>query len=172
MGHRVYISADKIKTKVKELAAELEKFIGDDEAVLIANLKGSVVFFADIIREIKSERIMLDFLSTESYVNNESSGAVKITRDLSLEISGKKVVLIEDILDTGLTLDHIIRYIRDIHEPSQMKVCVLLDKPQNRKIELEADFVGFTIENEFVIGYGLDNNEYSRNLPYIAVLKQ
>ncbi len=95
---------------------------------------------------------------------------IKITRDLCIDIKDKKIVLIEDIVDTGLTLDHLIRYIKDVHEPCGMKVCVLLDKPSRRKVQVKVDYVGFEIEDKFVIGYGLDYNEKFRNLPYIAVL--
>ena len=170
MKIRDYISEEKIQEKVRELAAQLDEFIGDEDAVFIANLKGSVLFFTDLIRRLKSKTIMIDFISTESYQGTEHTGSVKITRDLSLDINYKKVVLVEDILDTGLTLDHIIRYIRDIHEPKDLKVCVLLDKAANRKVELKADYAGFAIENEFVVGYGLDYNEQFRNLPYIGIL--
>jgi hypoxanthine phosphoribosyltransferase len=169
---KTYLTAEQIQEKVAELAARIDEYLGDSEAVIIANLKGSVIFFSDLIRQIKSMNITTDFLSTESYAGTEHTGTVKITRDLSMDISGKKVVLVEDILDTGLTLEHIMRYIRDIHNPADVKICVLLDKPANRKVELDADYVGFTIENEFVVGYGLDYYEKLRNLPYIAWVEE
>jgi len=172
MKLREYLSAEAIATRTQELAREIEDYIGDDDAVLIANLKGSVLFFADLIRFIKSENVILDFLSTESYEGTKTTGSVKITRDLSCNIRGKKVILVEDIVDTGLTLEHIIRYIRDIHEPHSVKVCVLLDKPCNRRVELSPDYAGFEIENEFVVGYGLDYYGKLRNLPYIAILDE
>jgi hypoxanthine phosphoribosyltransferase len=169
---KTYITAEKIQEKVAELAAQIDEYLGDSEAVMIANLKGSVIFFSDLIRQMKNMNITADFLSTESYAGTEHTGIVKITRDLSMDITGKKVVLVEDILDTGLTLEHIMRYIRDIHNPEDVKICVLLDKPSNRRVELAADFVGFTIENEFVVGYGLDYYEKLRNLPYIALVEE
>ncbi len=172
MKLKTYLTAEQIQEKVAELAARIDEYLGDSEAVIIANLKGSVIFFSDLIRQIKSMNITTDFLSTESYAGTEHTGTVKITRDLSMDISGKKVVLVEDILDTGLTLEHIMRYIRDIHNPADVKICVLLDKPANRKVELDADYVGFTIENEFVVGYGLDYYEKLRNLPYIAWVEE
>ncbi|OHD57326.1 MAG: hypoxanthine phosphoribosyltransferase [Spirochaetes bacterium GWF1_51_8] len=172
MKLQTYISAGKIQEKVAELASVIDNYLGDSEAVMIANLKGSVIFFSDLIRAMKSRNITTDFLSTESYAGTEHTGTVKITRDLSMDIAGKKVVLVEDILDTGLTLSHIMRYIRDIHQPADVKICVLLDKPANRKVELSADFVGFTIKNEFVVGYGLDYYEKLRNLPYIAWVEE
>lgn len=171
MNLKVFLSEEQIRKRVEELAKEIEDYIGDGEAVLIANLKGSVLFFADIIRKIKSYKVTIDFLSTESYEGTQSTGNVKITRDLSSNIDGKKVILIEDILDTGLTLEHILRYIRDIHNPESVKICVLLDKPANRKVEIRPDFTGFVIENEFVVGYGLDYDEILRNLPYIAIMQ-
>lgn len=172
MKLKEYISSEKILARTKELAKDIMDYIGEDEAVLVANLKGSVLFYADLIREIKSNNVLLDFLSTESYEGTQTTGNVKITRDLSCAIAGKKVVIIEDIVDTGLTLEHILRYIRDIHEPHSVKVCVLLDKPSNRRVDLSADYAGFEIENEFVVGYGLDYNGKLRNLPYIAILEE
>ncbi len=112
-----YISTDGINQKVKELSKYIEEYIGEEEVVLIANLKGSFIFFSDIVRNLKSRNISIDFISTESYSDTCSTGTIKITRDLSIDIKDKKVVLIEDIVDTGLTLDHLIRYIKDVHDP-------------------------------------------------------
>lgn len=165
-----FITEEKIAEKVKLLSKKLDQFVGDDEAVIIANLKGSFMFFSDIVRSLKSHKVMIDFLSTESYDGDHSTGNVKITRDLSIDIKNRKVVLIEDIVDTGLTLDCLIRYIKEIHEPKDIKVCVLLDKPSRRKVNVQVDMTGFEIEDKFVVGYGLDYNEMYRNLPYIAIL--
>lgn len=171
MKIRKCISEKVLARKVRELAKELDGYIGDDEAVLVANLKGSFMFFADIVREIKSLKVAIDFMATESYAGTESTGNIKITRDLSIDIKGRKVVVIEDIMDTGLTLERLIRYIKDGHKPADVKVCVLLDKPSRRKAPIQPDFTGFVIEDKFVIGYGLDYEEKFRNLPYIATLK-
>lgn len=167
---REFISERRINERVRELAAGLENFIGNDEAVIVANLKGSVIFFSDLIRHIKSRNITVDFIATESYIGRESSGELRITHDVTVELQGKKVVLIEDIADTGLTLRQLIRYIKEIHKPFELRVCVLLDKPAHRKSEIQIDDWGFEIGDEFVVGYGLDYNQKYRNLPYIALL--
>lgn len=171
MKLRKYISEKTLDQRVRALAKELDSYIGTNDAVLVANLKGSFMFFADIVRELKSRNVFIDFVATESYAGTESTGNIKITRDLSIDIRGKKVIVIEDIMDTGLTLSRLIRYIKDGHEPADVKVCVLLDKPSRRRAPIQPDFTGFVIEDKFVIGYGLDYNEKFRNLPYIATLK-
>jgi len=168
---KVFISAERIAERVRELAEGLDDFVGDDEAVFIANLKGSVIFFSDLIRCMKSCKIIADFIATESYVGRENSGELRITHDVSVDIQGKKVVLVEDIVDTGLTLRRVIRYIKEIHKPSELRVCVLLDKPSHRESEIQVDDLGFEIADEFVVGYGLDYNQKYRNIPYIAVLE-
>ncbi len=172
MALKEYLSEKALQKRIEELALELDKIIGDQEAVLVANLTGAIFFYTDLIRKLKNKKIVLDFISTESYTGLKSGGVVKIIRDLNCDVSGKLVILIEDILDTGLTLEHIMRYIRGIHEPSDVKICVLLDKPDQRRVEVKADFVGFEIQNEFVVGYGLDYDELYRNLPYIAIYDQ
>lgn len=166
----IRINEHKLKARVAELAAMIEKDIGDNEAVLVANLKGSVIFFSDLIRGIKRTDIPIDFVSVRSYEGTDSSGRISVTRDLNLDVRGKMVVLVEDILDTGLTLSSLIRYINDKHAPSIIKVCVLLDKPSRRKTPVRVDYSGFEVGNEFLVGYGLDYEEHYRNLPDIRVL--
>lgn len=167
-----YISEEEIQAKIEYLANVLNDYIKDDEVVLIANLKGSIMFFSDLLKKIKSNNVIIDFISTESYKGTESTGTIRITMDLSLDIKSKRVILIEDILDTGLTMSYIFRYLRDVHEPSDIKLCVLLDKPARRKCNIYPDYYGFQIEDKFVIGYGLDYNEKYRNLPYIAIVEE
>ncbi len=167
---REYISESEIARRVAEVAREIENAIGNDEAVFVANLKGSVVFFSDLIRRIGSRRISLDFVSTESYAGTQTTGVVKITRDLSLPVGGKRVVLVEDIVDTGLTLAKLVKYIQERHHPAEIRVCALLDKPSRRKTEVTVDHTGFRVENAFLVGYGMDHEERYRNLPYIGVL--
>lgn len=164
-----YLSEEELEKRISELAIELDELIGNQEAVLVANLKGSILFYTDLIRKLSNKKVILDFLSTESYAGTKSTGTVKITRDLNYDVTGKLVILIEDILDTGLTLDHIIRYIKDVHEPCDIRTCVLLNKSARRQVSVKADFIGFEIKDEFVVGYGLDYNEHYRNLPYIAI---
>ncbi len=165
-----YISAENIQNRIRELAVEIDRFLGLEEAVIIANLKGSVIFFSDLIRALSSNHISLDFIATESYQGTTTTGEVRITHDLSTNIAGKKVLLVEDILDTGLTLETVNRYIKEMHHPSAMRVCVLLNKQARRAVDLKADYIGYDIEDHFVVGYGLDYQQKYRNLPYIGLL--
>lgn len=166
----IRISEQKLKARVAELAGLIEKDIAGQDAVLVANLKGSVIFFSDLIRSIGRTDIPIDFVSAQSYAGRESAGEIRITRDLNLDVRGKTVVLVEDILDTGLTLSALIRYIKERHGPSIVKVCVLLDKPARRKTEVNVDYRGFEVGDEFLVGYGLDYEEHYRNLPDIRAL--
>ncbi len=163
----VLFSEEQIANRIDELAKEINEYIGDDEAVIVANLKGAVPFFADIFRRLTG-KVRMDFIETQSYVNNQSSGHVKIVRDLSEDISGKKIIIIEDILDTGLTFEHILKHIKHFHKPMECKICVLLNKEENRQVDVKSDWVGFEIPDHYVVGYGLDDEQYLRNLPYIG----
>ncbi|MGL4677149.1 MAG: hypoxanthine phosphoribosyltransferase [Brevinema sp.] len=163
----VLFSKEQIAVRVQEIAQEINQYIGDDEAVIIANLKGAVHFYSDLFRCLTG-KVKMDFIETQSYFNNKSSGHVKIIRDLSEDIEGKKIVIVEDILDTGLTFEHILKHIRYFHKPLDCKICVLLDKTENRKVMIMPDWVGFEITNYYVLGYGLDDDQYYRNLPYIG----
>jgi hypoxanthine phosphoribosyltransferase len=164
------ISEEQLKERTGELAALLTADIAGQKAVLVANLKGSVIFFSDLIRRLERTDIEIDFVSVRSYEGSASTGKVTLGRDLNLDVRGKTVVLVEDIVDTGLTLSSLIRYIKDKHQPSRIIVCVLLDKPARRQIEVQVDHSGFLVGDEFLVGYGLDYNEHYRNLPYIGVL--
>jgi hypoxanthine phosphoribosyltransferase len=164
------ISEAELDERTAALTSLIETDIAGRETVLVANLKGSVVFFSDLIRKLKRTDVEIDFVSVRSYEGNESTGMVRIERDLNLNVRGKTVVLVEDIVDTGLTLSSLIRYIKEKHQPFQVKVCVLLDKPARRKTEVQVDYSGFLVGDEFLVGYGLDYNEHYRNLPYIGVL--
>ncbi len=168
---KIYIDEKKIISRIKSIAREIENEIKDKETVFISNLKGSIIFFADIMRFIKSNNIIIDFIATESYRGKESSGEIKIIKDISLDVFDKDVILFEDILDTGLTLQTLINYIKEVHKPSSLKVAILLDKPSRRIVDLKVDYTGFVIEDFFVVGYGMDYNERYRNLPYIAILE-
>ncbi len=167
---KVYIREKDIQKRVTQIAKAIEKEIGSKEVIFISNLKGSIMFFTDILRNINSNSIKIDFIATESYTGKESSGEIKIVKDLSLDIYNKDIYLVEDILDTGLTLNTLVNYIKEIHKPSSIKIVVLLDKPSRRRVNLNVDYTGFVIEDKFVVGYGMDYNEKYRNLPYIAVL--
>ena len=165
----VLYSREQIADRVKELGAEITKaYAGTKELVLVGILKGSVIFFSDLIREIDLT-VRCEFMGISSYgTETKSSGVVKITSDLTTAIEGKDVLIVEDIVDTGLSMN----YLREnfaTRKPNSVKICSLLDKPSNRKIPIDVDFIGFEIPNLFVIGYGLDLAGHYRNLPYVGV---
>jgi hypoxanthine phosphoribosyltransferase len=141
---------------------------GVNELTCVGVLKGSIVFLADLIRHIDLD-VRIEVLGVSSYDGTESTGHVRITHDLRTDISGAHVLLVEDIVDTGLTLDFLHRTL-GVRQPASLRVAALLDKPSRRKVDIHADFVGFTIPDQFVVGYGLDVDQRLRHLPYIAVV--
>jgi hypoxanthine phosphoribosyltransferase len=161
------ISRDRIEKKVKELAAQIEKDHKGKELIFIGLLKGSVVFMSDLIKEIKLP-IMIDFMSVSSYGSGtKTTGIVKILKDVDFEVKDKELFIVEDIIDSGLTL----KYVKEFLLAKGAKVvhiCTLLDKPQRRKVDIKSDYVGFEIPDEFVVGYGLDYAQKHRNLPYVG----
>ncbi len=168
---KVLIDENELKSIVKRLGAEITEDYKNKNVLLIGILKGSVIFMADLMREIDVP-CNIDFMAVSSYGNGtESSGRVKINKDLDNDIQGKDIIIIEDILDSGKTL----YYIRDIltaRKPASIKICTLFDKPERREADIKADYVGSLVPNEFIVGYGLDYSEYYRNLPFIGVLKE
>lgn len=167
---RVLISEEKIAEKVSELADRINEDYKNESPVFIGILKGSFVFMADIMRKINIY-CDIDFMAVSSYGNKSvSTGAVKINKDLSQDIAERPVVIIEDILDSGLTLSYLKKYLMN-RDPKSIKICTLLDKPARRKADIKADYFGFDIPDEFVVGYGLDYAERYRNLPFIGILK-
>lgn len=167
---KVMISEVDIKNRVKQLAEEITKDFNYEPVFLIVVLKGSFVFAADLIREMSGD-VQVDFISVSSYSDQtETTGKVKLLKDLDANITNQNVVVVEDIIDSGLTLDFLIDHLH-MHKPKQVKICTLLDKPERRKIELEVDYVGFVIPDEFIVGYGIDYAQMYRNLPYIASVK-
>lgn len=161
------IDEKKIATRVKEMGKEITKLCKDGDWTVVCVLKGSFMFFADLVRLIDAD-VKTEFLGTSSYGNStKSSGEVKLTLDLTNAIEGKNVLLIEDIVDTGLTMDYLAKTLK-MRKPKSVKTCALLLKPDALKVDLKLDYVGFEIGNEFVVGYGLDYQGYYRNLPYIA----
>ncbi|MDF2684846.1 MAG: Hpt [Clostridia bacterium] len=167
----VYISEDEIKNKVKELGEMITRdYKGrDTNLLLIAILKGSVVFLSDLIRAVDVP-LAIDFMIISSYGSGtESKGNVKIIKDLDINISNYDLLIVEDILDSGNTLSKIIEMLKT-RKPKSLKICAFLDKPERRIAPVKLDYTGFTIKDEFVIGYGLDYNEKYRNLPYIGIL--
>ena len=167
---RVFFSEEDLKKRVAEIAAEINRDYAGKEPMLISVLRGSFVFMADLIRKIEVP-CTVDFMAVSSYGRGTtSSGQVQITKDLSDDIEGKDIIVVEDILDSGNTLSYLLQLLR-ARKPASMRLCTLLDKPDRRVKEVHVDYTGFTIPDEFVVGYGLDYAEKYRNLPYIGVLK-
>jgi hypoxanthine phosphoribosyltransferase len=161
----------KIQARTREIGLKISSEYKGKDPIFIGILKGGFVFLADLLRNITIP-VEVDFLAISSYGSGtQSSGVVKIKKDIDIDISGRDVIIVEDIVDSGLSLQYIKEYIQK-HNPASVKVCVLLDKPKAHKIEVSFDYVGFEIGNEFVVGYGLDYNEHYRNLPYIGILKE
>jgi len=157
------IPEGEIKRRIKTLAEEIRKeFPADEELIVVGLLKGSFVFLADLVRELEGA-VLVDFIAASSYEGTESSGVVRIKKDLDLEVKGKNLLLVDDILDTGRTFQKVLELLR-LKNPKKLKTCVLLDKPARRVVNVEADFVGFKIPDHFVVGYGLDWDELGRNL--------
>ena len=168
---KVLLTEEQIQAKVKEFAAILSKEYADKDPIFVGVLKGVVLFFSDVVKKITIP-CEIDFMCISSYGGTNSTGNVVVKKDLSVDIKGRHVVILEDIYDTGHSLDFVYKYLLN-KEPASLKICTLLDKPERRKpgITLKPEMVGFTIPNEFVVGYGLDFNEHYRNLPYVGVLK-
>lgn len=168
---RILINEEEIETKCKELGQEITEYYKDHETppILVALLKGSVPFLAKLIQYIDLD-IEYDFMDVSSYEGTESVRDIRILKDLDRSIKGEDILLVEDIVDTGNTIFQIMKLLMN-KGANNCKVVSLLDKPSRREVEVEADFVGFVIPNEFVIGFGLDFNEKYRNLPYVGVLK-
>ena len=168
---KILLTEEQIKNRIREMGEELTREYADKNPVIVGVLKGVVVFYADMIREIKVKSQM-DFMWISSYQGTNSTGSMLVRQDVSADIKGRHVLILEDIYDTGnslaFTVEHLLK-----KEPASLKICTLLDKPERRKpgITLVPDYVGFTIPNEFVVGYGLDFNEHYRNLPYVGILK-
>ena len=168
---KVLISEEQLQNKVTELAAALSAEYAGKDPVFVGVLKGVVLFFSDVVKRITIP-CEIDFMCVSSYSGTNSTGVMQLKKDVSTDIKGRHVVILEDIFDTGNSLDFTYNYLMS-KEPASLKVVTLLDKPERRnpKVTLQADYTGFVIPNEFVVGYGLDYDEKFRNLPYIGVLK-
>src|SRR3972149_10969359 len=163
------ITQKAIEKRVKELGAQITTDYDGKDVLMICLLKGAYTFFADLVRNVQLP-VMVDFMMVSSYKDRSvSSGTVNIVQELSSSIEGKDVLLVEDIIDSGLTLDYIYQALKAMN-PESLKLCVLLDKSDRRKHEVPIEYLGFSIPNKFIIGYGLDYKDKYRNLPYIAVL--
>jgi|SRR5579864_5508632 len=166
---RVLIPRDRIQRRILEIGKQIRADFPDEPLLLIGVLKGAVFFLSDLARGITGE-VSLDFIAVSSYgKNTKTSGQVKLTKDLDASIEGRTVIVVEDILDTGMTLQYLLRVLAQ-RKPKAMRVAVLLDKPDRRVAAVQADYVGFTIPNEFVVGFGLDYAERYRNLQGVGVL--
>ena len=167
---RVLISEEELQKRIGELGQQLAKDYDGKDPIFVGVLKGVVNFFTDMVRATPI-RCQYEFMAVSSYGGGTStSGNVKMLKDVSCNNKGRHVVILEDIIDSGLTLKFVAEHLRSM-EPASLKICTLLDKPERRKVDIFADYVGFTIPNEFVVGFGLDYQEFYRNLPFIGVLK-
>jgi hypoxanthine phosphoribosyltransferase len=165
------ISRGRLQKKVKELAFKIARDYRGKKLVLIGVLKGAMVFMSDLMREI-AVPLEIDFIQAASYgTAQSSSGKVKVKKDIDLPLAGKQVLLIEDIIDCGYTLDYLLGFIKK-KNPGSVKICVLLDKPSRRKVDVPLAYKGFEVPDKFIVGYGLDLAEKFRNLPYIAALRR
>ena len=167
---QILLTHEQIQTRIRELGQELTRDYAGKDPVIVGVLKGVVVFYADMIRQIQVP-CQMDFMWISSYVGT-NSGTMQVRQDISADIKGRHVLILEDIYDTGTSLDFTYKHLLS-KEPASLKICTLLDKPEGRKpgITLQPDYTGFTIPTACVVGYGLDYNEHYRNLPYIGILK-
>ena len=167
----ILLTEDQIRTRTAELGAQIGADYLGRKLTLVSVLKGSLPFMADLMRQIPNP-LRIDLMEVSSYggTSTESTGLVRILKDLSASIDGEDVLLVEDIIDTGLTLNYLLRYLRG-KNPASLRICTLLDKPARRLVEIPVDYIGFTIPDQFVVGYGLDYGELYRNLRFVGVLR-
>lgn len=167
---QVLLSADEIAAKVKELGQEISKDYQDKEILMVGVLRGAVIFMSDLARSIDVP-VAIDFMAVSSYgTSTTSSGVVRIIKDLDEEVAGRHILLVEDIIDSGLTLNYLLENLRT-RKPASIRLVTLLNKPERRRKDVRVDYNGFSIPDHFVVGYGLDYAEKYRNLPFIGILK-
>ena len=166
---KILLTEEQIQARIRELGEELSREYAGKNPIVVGVLKGVVVFYADMVRKI-TVPCQFDFMWISSYAGTESTGTMQIKRDLSADVKGRHVLILEDIYDTGNSLNFTYHHLLS-KEPASVKICTLLDKPEGRVVPLEADYTCFTVPDEFVVGFGLDYNEGYRNLPYVGVLK-
>lgn len=165
----VLISEAKIEKRLDEIAKDIMKEYKDEDIVFVGVLKGAATFMVELAKRIKNS-VEFEFIQVKSYEGEESTGKIEMVQDLTGKIEGKNVIIVEDIIDTGRTLEYLKEHLMEFN-PKSLKICALLSKPSRRVIDLDVDYIGFSIPDEFVIGYGLDYNQRYRNLPYIGVIK-
>ena len=168
---KVLFTEEQIQARIKEMGKEISEEYKDKNPVVLGVLKGVVMFYADMMKHI-TVPCQMDFMCLSSYKGTQSTGNMIVKQDMSVDVNGRHVLILEDIYDTGKSLQYTYNYLLS-KNPASVKICTLLDKPERRcpHITLQPDWIGFTIPNEFVVGYGLDFNEHYRNLPYVGVLK-
>lgn len=168
---RILIDQETIQKRVKELGEQISRDYEGKTITLVCILKGGLMFLCDLAKHI-TVPVKYDFMSVSSYGDStQSSGVVRITKDLEESIEGKHIIIVEDIIDTGLTLSYLLNNLLS-RNPASLKICTLLDKPDNRRVEIPVDYVGFKVPNEFLVGYGLDYQQLYRNYPYVFVLNR
>ena len=167
----VLVTEEQLRAKVAELGARISRDYAGKDLLLVSILKGAVVFMADLMRAVTIP-CSIDFMVVSSYggTNTETTGLVKIVKDLDADLTGKDVLIVEDVLDTGVTLSNLVPMLKMRH-PNSVRICAILDKPARRKTDIRADYTGFEVPDAFVVGYGLDYDEKYRNLPFVGVLK-
>ena len=171
MTQEVLITKEQLAARVRELGAKITEDYAGEQVLLVGILKGSVLFMADLMREIDLD-VSIDFMCVSSYGSStKSSGVVRIVKDLDTPIEGKNVIIVEDIIDTGLTLDYLKNYLTGKH-PRSLRICSILDKPSRRKVDIRGDYIGFEVEDKYIVGYGLDMDQRFRHLPYISWIKE
>ena len=167
---KVLINEKEINQRLDELAKEIMEDYKEKDILFLCILKGSVVFTVELAKRIKNN-IQFEFIEVSSYENNQSTGKIKLNKDISQSIEGKDIMIIEDIIDTGRTITFLKEYILQ-KNPNSLKICSLLDKPSKRIMDIKADYVGFTVEDKFIVGYGLDDEQNLRNLNYIGYIEE
>ncbi|MDR0841741.1 MAG: hypoxanthine phosphoribosyltransferase [Christensenellaceae bacterium] len=167
---RTLLSQEQLVVRIAELGAQLSEDYEGKDVILVCILKGAVHFFSDLSRRMTCH-LEMDFMAISSYGNSarKTSGIVRIAKDMDSSITGRHVLIVEDIMDSGLTLKHLTSLLES-RQPASLKICCLLDKPERRECDIAPDYVGFTIPNEFVLGYGLDYDGYYRNVPYVGIM--
>lgn len=165
----ILINESRLEKRIEELGKQIEKDYKGKEIVFIGILKGSVMFMAQLAKSIKNS-VEFDFMDVSSYEGTESTGKIKVNKDIRNSIEGKDIIIVEDIIDTGRTLTYLVEYLKQ-KNPSSLKIATMLSKPSRRVMELNVDYIGFAIDDKFVVGYGLDYNEKYRNLPYIGYIE-
>lgn len=165
----ILITEEELNKRIIEIAEDITKDFGNEDLILVCVLKGGVMFMTDVAKKLK-QKVEFEFIDVSSYGNETiSSGKITLNKDIESSIEGKNIILLEDIVDTGRTLNYLIEYLKE-KNPATLKICTLLDKPSRRVVDINADYIGFTIPDSFIVGYGLDYAQKYRNLPYIGIL--